>query len=255
MSNNTPPQGPGGSKDEAVMELKRKLSSLIRPTWIPVVKNGDEGLTDSKFSGKPVLKQGESWPACGNCNKPMQLFVQLNLAQIPKEAGVKGEGFIQMFYCTSYEPHCEVDCEAFFPFSKSTLIRLVSHEETAAHDHSLAADADPFPAKTITGWEEMVDYPGWEERGDEGIELSDEEEDLAHDEEIGPRTGEKLGGWPSWVQSVEYPSCPDCGSTMKLVFQVDSEQNLPYMWGDCGIGHITQCSEHPHRVAFGWACC
>lgn len=253
---NTPPQGPGGSKDDAVAELKRKFASSLRPAWIPVVKDGDGAITDSKFSGKPVLKQGESWPLCANCNKQMQLFVQLDLSGIPKEAGVKGEGFLQMFYCTSYKPHCEIDCEAYFPFSKSSLLRIVSKEEAAPHDQSMPADLEPFAAKTITGWEEKSDYPGYEERSDEGIELSDDEESLIDDHgDLGPASGDKLGGWPCWVQGVEYPSCPDCGERMNLVFQIDSEINVPYMWGDCGIGHITQCTAHPNRLAFGWACC
>ena len=54
-----------------------------------------------------------------------------------------------------------------------------------------------------------------------------------------PHSGEKLGGWPMWVQSVEYPSCPECGAEMTLLFQIDSERNLPYMFGDVGCGHIT----------------
>jgi hypothetical protein len=41
---------------------------------------------------------------------------------------------------------------------------------------------------------------------------------------------------------------------MHLLFQIDSEDNLPYMFGDAGCGHITQCPKHPHRLAFGWAC-
>jgi hypothetical protein len=38
------------------------------------------------------------------------------------------------------------------------------------------------------------------------------------------------------------------------VFQIDSEDNLPYMFGDVGCAHITQCPEHKEVVAFGWAC-
>ena len=29
---------------------------------------------------------------------------------------------------------------------------------------------------------------------------------------------------------------------------------LPFVFGDMGIGHITQCPEHKAVVAFGWAC-
>src|SRR5262249_10333174 len=65
--------------------------------------------------------------------------------------------------------------------------------------------------------------------------------------------GDKLGGWPDWVQGVEYPNCSQCGQRMALVFQVDSEDNVPFLFGDAGCGHITQCPDHKEVVAFGWA--
>jgi hypothetical protein len=42
---------------------------------------------------------------------------------------------------------------------------------------------------------------------------------------------------------------------MVHVFQVDSEDNVPFMFGGSGCGYITQCPEHKEVVAFGWACC
>lgn len=53
---------------------------------------------------------------------------------------------------------------------------------------------------------------------------------------------------------MEYPNCLICGERMRLVFQVDSNDNLPFMFGDLGCGHITQCKYHKNQVAFGWAC-
>ncbi|MBD1809388.1 DUF1963 domain-containing protein [Microcoleus sp. FACHB-SPT15] len=68
-------------------------------------------------------------------------------------------------------------------------------------------------------------------------------------------TGDKLGGWPEWVQYPEYPDCPTCHQPMKpFVFQIDSEDNLPYMWGDVGVGYLIQCSNHKEQLAFLWQC-
>ena len=86
-----------------------------------------------------------------------------------------------------------------------------------------------------------------------GVELADGEwEALA--EGGYPRAGDKLAGWPYWVQDVEYPDCPKCGERMRLVFQIDSGDNLPFDFGDVGCGHVTQCTEHKGVLAFGWAC-
>jgi hypothetical protein len=65
---------------------------------------------------------------------------------------------------------------------------------------------------------------------------------------------DKLAGWPCWIQGVEYPNCPRCGRRMIHVFQLDSEDHVPFMFGDVGCGHITQCPDHNEVVAFGWAC-
>jgi uncharacterized protein YwqG len=67
--------------------------------------------------------------------------------------------------------------------------------------------------------------------------------------------GDKLGGWPGWIQWPEYPNCRVCEQRMDYVFQIDSQDNLPWMWGDSGCGHIFQCSVHKDVVAFCWACC
>jgi hypothetical protein len=56
------------------------------------------------------------------------------------------------------------------------------------------------------------------------------------------------------VQRVEYPNWPTCDARMGLVLQIDSEDNVPHMFGDVGCGHITQCPNHPEVLAFGWAC-
>jgi len=91
------------------------------------------------------------------------------------------------------------------------------------------------------------------------VELSDEDADVLYEQEsneayAGPEGGDKLGGWPLWIQSVEYPECRICKKAMRLIFQIDSQVNLPYMWGDSGCAHITQCAEHKDVVSFGWAC-
>ncbi|MBK6580713.1 MAG: DUF1963 domain-containing protein [Sandaracinaceae bacterium] len=57
------------------------------------------------------------------------------------------------------------------------------------------------------------------------------------------------------MQGPEYPSCKLCSAKMRVLFQVDSEYNLDWMWGDTGCAHLSVCLEHPDQLAFGWACC
>jgi len=247
--------------DEVIKKLRKKLAKFKKPAWYPIVKDCDGSLRESKFSGTPWLGKNEEWPICPNCKNTLQLFLQLDLGNLPAELeGEFGKGILQLFYCTNSEPLCEVECEAYFPFAESVRVRIV---ETDGDGKKVEIPlAEYFPAKLITGWEKHEDLPSPDEfmelLGKEGLSLEEDEEEMLY-EECGNELdlslpGDKLGGWPAWVQGVEYPSCPVCSQRMRLVFQLDSECNLPCMFGDAGCGHITQCKDHKDQLAFGWAC-
>lgn len=234
-------------------DIPPRFAPFKRPAWVPETVEGDGGTTDSKFAGTPWLAESEEWPRCPNCENPIQLFLQLNLAQLPEAVRAEyGQGLLQLFYCTNAEAQCDVECEAFFPFSRSVVVRLVAPE--GEPDAAPAPEIeDAFPPRLIVGWRETDDYPNWEESASLGIELAESESDDMRERGY-PRAGDKLAGWPNWVQGVEYPDCPTCGETMRLVFQIDADDNLPFEFGDIGCSHVTQCPTHKEQLAFGWAC-
>jgi uncharacterized protein YjbI with pentapeptide repeats/uncharacterized protein YwqG len=66
-----------------------------------------------------------------------------------------------------------------------------------------------------------------------------------------PLEGDKLSGHPHWHQGEEFPNCPDCDRLMdRLIFEFASDDNIRYLWGDCGTGYILQCAECKDRVTF-----
>jgi hypothetical protein len=130
-----------------------------------------------------------------------------------------------------------------------------------------------FPAKTIIGWEMQDDFPNSQDHEELGLDyrfdfdhhtvrvscasshLLFENQDMDIVEAISSASeGDKLWGWPRWIQGAEYPKCPICNVRMENVFQLDSEDNLPFMFGDVGCGHITQCPRHKDVLTFAWAC-
>ncbi|MGE3728030.1 MAG: DUF1963 domain-containing protein [Candidatus Sericytochromatia bacterium] len=238
------------------LQAKLKMAGLTRSVWLPLTEAGEKSRTESKFSGKAWLPVEENWPFCQNCQTPMQLMLQLNCADLPDEVQtIAGTGLLQLFYCVNTEPFCAIDCEAWYPFAKSVLARRVQPNGQGSVAH---LPENAFPAQRIIAWKAgPEEYPSAEEAKDflseREADLSDDEYDLLL-EEMGPASGEKLGGWPAWVQGVEYPHCPDCKVAMVVIFQLDSEQNLPHSWGDMGIGHLSVCQQHPDILAFGWAC-
>ncbi|HZI18989.1 MAG TPA: DUF1963 domain-containing protein [Pyrinomonadaceae bacterium] len=295
-------------KEQPGTGVTPQFAALRRPAWIPETEPGDGAPADSKFAGTPYLGDGGEWPPCPKCRRPLQLFLQLNLGQLPEAArGEFGEGLLQFFHCT----YSDTSCDQFFDtsphFSNGVLLRLLPAEGTAgtytghARPPEFAAPNrgeeappsvpdeppspklgggwreaakgvlldllrlgrgtskqdggahPPLPPRRIIGWREVCEYPGYMETCDLllGRELTDDEEDEIYEAE--PRVGDKLGGWPYWVHEPEYPDCPVCGRRMRHVFQLASEENLNYVFGDHGIGYVTQCTEHKDVMGFHWA--
>jgi uncharacterized protein YwqG len=268
--------------DEVIRKLEPWLAKHRRPAWKPIVEDGDGSETSSKFCGTPWIGPNAPWPDCGRCRKPLQLFLQLDLANLPQELGQRfGTGLLQLFYCTRDE--CQ-GSGGWEPFGEDlSRVRVVQPRGTG-RANSLPREKDWFPPQRIVGWERFIDLPDPSEHEELGLkhiyrfqdfesgtsfeqararlecpELGLVLNDL-QDEQLGEgiatrQFGDKLGGWPHWIQGVEYPACPRCEGRMTYVFQLDSEDNVPFMFGDSGCGHITQCPDHKDVVAFGWACC
>jgi uncharacterized protein YwqG len=253
---NSPVEQESHSQEEiekAFSKSIEKLNEFKRTAYIPTTESNKASFSNkSKFGGLPYLRDENDWPVCPNCKKNMQLFVQLNLNELPAQ---KENGLAQLFYCTTSEPLCESDMEAFFPFSKSVECRII---ETDSESAKIEPGIDElFEEKQITGWTPKDDYPHFEEYEQLGIELELEDDvyELMEEREIGlPIEQDKLFGWPYWVQSVEYPFDRKTETQMELLFQLASEDNLPYMFGDAGIGHLTQSPDNKEELGFGWAC-
>ena len=266
--------------DEVVKQLDVWITRHQRHAWNPCVKIGEPGApTGSRFGGVPWFAEHEAWPACGVCHRPMQFFLQLNLAELPRSwKGKPDYGLLQLFYCIGDD--CETERDSWEPFDPGHLVRILfpNNDRPGSANH---AAQSPFPVRTITGWEHLTDLPHPEDHRELGLDYTyDSDAGTVQIEcadpvlKIGPvgreatnkdgfhvaeaigqcLEGDKLGGWPCWAQGAEYPVCPECAGRMMLLLQVDSCDNVPFMFGDAGCAHITQCPRHPQRLAFGWAC-
>lgn len=257
---------------EIVKSLEPWLAKQRRPAWKPRVRDGDGAPTASKFAGTPWIGAEDPWPECGSCGKLLPLFLQLDLAKLPKELeGRFGDGLLQLFYCT------RDDCQGqggWEPFADDLSRVRIVHPSGPGIKAAGPGDLEPFPAKTIVEWKQLVDLPSTAEHEDLGLtyhydfdagttrleckelglDFKEVRDDMLAENISNSESGDKLGGWPHWIQGPEYPSCPTCSETMVLLFQVDSEDHVPFMWGDAGCAHITQCPTHQDVVAFGWAC-
>jgi len=255
--------------EEALVALQPWIARHYRTAWQPEVRSDDPNPAGSAFSGVPSLLTGEDWPTCKICGVPMEAMLQLDLKTLPTDR--HGTDLLQLFYCVADEP-CEGGWEAFA--NQTSLCRIISPNDA----RPATINRNRFPAKTIQGWTAIEDLPDPIEHERLGIKIDYHFNDVPFqpmemwcpeldlhfvgaqfikvlEQNVAAADGDKLGGWPAWVQGVEYPSCPECGTEMSLVMQIESEDNVPYMFGDSGRGHITQCPNHQHVVAFAWSCC
>ncbi|MFK7948093.1 MAG: DUF1963 domain-containing protein [Saprospiraceae bacterium] len=231
--------------------LIEKLQPLKKIAYLPQVEKVEATFSaKSKIGGFPYLRNEDDWPVCPNCKKHQQLFLQLDLSQLPER---QSEGLIQLFYCTTdnREFSCEDDLNAFEPFSKATTCRKIQIDGDSATIKPTVEQL--FEEKVIKSWKAVDDFPHGEELYELDIELSDEEMEAFYDSDLMALAGDKLFGYPHWVQGVEYPT-DENGDLMEMLFQFDSEYNLPYMFGDSGVGHLTQSKHDDALLAFGWAC-
>lgn len=241
----------------------------VRTAWKPVVEAGEVAGALSWFGGQPTVSPDDAWPACAQCHAPMRFFVQLALADLPPQAQVPiKDGILQLFYCSTDDGACPT----WEPFSGTHFIRVVPRASGVA---ASPPAIDPLPQNTVVKWEETQDFPHPEEHRSLGlsydydfknglVDVRSEEPQIRADkldinldvaEAIASSAaGDKLRGWPYWVQGAEYPPCPECATPMELLLQVDSNDNLDYMFGDLGCAHLTCCPKHPNVFAFGWAC-
>lgn len=225
--------------------LPDEVATLVRPCFVPETAAGPFE-NRSGFGGTPYLPRGVDHPECPRCGVPMPLFVQLRLDELPNQREARTSGLLQLFYCTTEAPDLsERSLDSWAPLSDGATMRIVS-----AYGGSVSSVPPRYPALRITGWREEPDLPTWEELRGLGIVLDGELALRLINADM-PRGGDKLAGWP--VQRVEYPTCPVCGAPMGVVFQLESDDHVPFKFGDSGTGYITQCETHRNLVAFGWA--
>ncbi len=205
----------------------------------------------SKIGGYPYLHQVGDWPLCANCKKHMQLFLQLNLDSLPEK---RQKGLLQFFYCTSRHPDCQNLLESHKAFSPGALIRTIPEPEQESK--TLIPDMkNIFPEKIITSWSVFQDYPSLEELQELGIEIPYDDYFLLEEKQVGiPFPGDKVFGWPLWLDQLNYPYCRKNHSRMESVFQFCSNDHLPWHFSDSGIGHVHESIDGSNEFAFEWSC-
>lgn len=252
------PPAPSPEAHAAADQLTKRIAHTRRPAYDPVVAEGEGEGPVSKFGGHPWLAKGKPWPRCGGCKTHMHFFAQVDVKTLPKDVGARGTGLIQVFMCIAGERKPDECYGTWEHGSSAAAVRLMPTDGPGANA-ATPSDRRVWPARHVVSWKEMDDYPDLHDFERAGLEESEELSNLwfkAIDSPRAPlpRGGDKVGGWPSWVQGPDCGTCRECSKPMRVILQIDSEDNVPYMFGDAGTGHVSQCPDHPHVLTWAWAC-
>jgi uncharacterized protein YwqG len=248
------------SKDNlsSIDDLERLVTPLVRKAAkIEVLKPATppEGTQmESHFGGRPYFEIGEEWPKSKNGKYLDFVFQIFNNGENNIPINIK---LIQFFY----------DWEDF-PWDSGDDGWLVKIYETLNKERLLKIEK-PFESETVikyceVSFKSVKSLPDWE-----GIEIfSDKASKLScvlnEDEPWGSYQkvvecliGEQdfqsqIGGYPHWVQGEGTPKNKK-GEPMKLLLQIDSEENAGLMWGDTGLIYIFY-DETSKKIEFELQC-
>ncbi|EYF07077.1 ankyrin repeat domain-containing protein [Chondromyces apiculatus] len=239
------------AKQKLVAATKQQLKQFARPAWVPRVTSQKPTAFviphASRFGGLPWLAADEAWPVSSE-GAPLTFILQINLDDAPVEARAQtGGGLLQLFF--------DVENQPYEPFSPGHLVRIVRSANLRKGGLAIPPQGlSPLPQKAITGWKQVSDTP-FREAGSQPwhrykADIPSEAEETTFKLNV---KEDKLCGWPSWVQDASYPTSKKRGVELdRLLFQINSSNNLPVMFGDNGVGYILQASKAPDHVAFQW---
>lgn len=261
---------------EKLAPYRSLLDQMEKQTTQLHIKQGETGPYDSKIAGDPYFPKTDEYPVDGE-GHPMKLLVQINFAQLPKLKGYPESGILQIFismhddlYGMNYDNKTE---------QKDFRIKFIEEpfleEEELLTDFSFVDIPDDFyfpvlKEGAITGelanetisandfrFEKVVCKHSWdlfESISDDGAEADDLLDEFY---ETQSGFGHKLGGYPGFTQ--EDPRQYVDQDYTVLLLQIDSDDEVELLWGDCGIANFFIKPEDLEKknfenVIYNWDC-
>jgi uncharacterized protein YwqG len=247
--------------DKMKLKTLDDLETLVRPlvrraTKLEVQKpsqHPENSQFISQFGGDPYFEKGEKWPT-SKSGKPLQFIFQVyNNAELELPQSI---ALIQFFY--------DWDESAWDTGDDGWLVKI--YDQTSKDGSQLIGKPDGLEISKYCDitFQSTFSLPDWE-----GIDLhnslasklscviNEDQPWESYQKIVSKLCGEQnyqsqLGGYPNWVQGESTPKDKD-GRPMRLLFQLDSENNAGLMWGDVGLVYVFY-EEATGRIEFTLQC-
>ncbi|WP_010516934.1 DUF1963 domain-containing protein [Croceivirga radicis] len=242
---------------KSTSDLENLVKPLIRPTTKleiqPASRPHENSQLESHFGGHPYFEKGEEWPKGKNGKHLDFIFQVFNSPELELPKSVE---LVQFFYDWDEFPW---DTE-----NEGWLVKIygkVDKEQSEFIAKPKELEKSKFCEIKFKQTQTLPDWEGIDLFGKDASKLScvlnEDEPWDSYDQIVTKLTGEQdyqsqLGGYPKWVQGESTPKDKD-GNPMKLLFQIDSEDNAGLMWGDVGLIYVFY-DEKSERVEFTLQC-
>lgn len=236
--------------EKLVAPLIRKATKLeVLPTSTPP----ENSQLKSHFGGQPYFEKGEMWPTSKKGKNLDFIFQVFNSAdiQLPKTIAL-----IQFYYDWDEFPwESENDGWLVKIYSSVQNEKLESIPKPGELEKSRYCEIIFKPTDTLPDWEGIDLHCN--DASKLSCVLNEDEPWESYQQIVSKLIGEQgyqsqLGGYPKWVQGESTPLDSE-GNPMRLLFQIDSEDNAGLMWGDVGLVYVFY-DEKSERIYFTLQC-
>lgn len=239
--------------DDLENVVKPIIKKATKLNVLPASRQPINSLLNSHFGGQPYFTKKEFWPTSEHGTKLAFIFQVYNTTDLPLPNGIE---LIQFYY----------DWDEF-PWDSSSDGWLVKIYKEAKKENLQRIDQPSELEKTkyceisASSVQTLPDWEGVALHCKTASKLScvlDENEHWdSYDQIITKLIGEQgyqsqIGGYPKWVQGESTPNDSE-GNPMKLLFQIDSEDNAGVMWGDVGLIYVFY-DEKTEKIEFTLQC-
>ncbi len=237
------------------------IEATIKPCIQLEKMMGEPSLRDSKIGGIPYWPKGMEYPLDSR-GKPLYLLAQLNFEQLPKLEGFPQTGLLQFFIAEN-----DVHGMDFDDGESGTGHRVIYHEKILKYNENLETHKAsekramlPLYSGSPIGLNGTHQYQAISicDFGFANIFQSKTVEDRTIIDAYGDlhsSHGDRIGGYPDFRQN----DPRKMGDERVLLLQLDTDDDLGFMWGDVGVGSFfilpeaLECLDFS-KVFYYWDC-
>ena len=237
------------------------LEELVRPLITTATKievqaasiPSENSQLRSQFGGQPYFEAGEEWPTTKRGEHLDFIFQVFNTRELELPDSIR---LVQFYYRWKGFALETVD--------DGWLVKIyeqIDRENSLLLKRPSELEQTPYCEISFSSIKSLPDWEGIEIHDENASKLScvlDEDEPWdSYDQVVAKLIGEQgyhsqIGGYPKWVQGESTPTS-NRGVSMKLLFQIESEDNANLMWGDVGLIYVFY-EEETGRIEFTLQC-